>query len=286
MIEITDLHIPQLDMYIDKKEAQLLHYFEPEPGLFIAESPNVILRALEVGYEPISILMEKRQVEKKAGEVLKKVGDIPIYVADLSVLTQITGFQLARGMLCAMRRKPMPTVERICQGKRRIAILEEVVNPTNVGAIFRSAAALGMDGILLTHGCADPLYRRACRVSMGTVFQIPWTYLSKEAWYEETGHLLQQMGYKTVAMALKEDSYAVDDTKLLAEERLAVVLGTEGDGLAKETIADCDYTVCIPMMHGVDSLNVAAASAVAFWELGKTGADQKKYKFRQKVVEK
>ena len=270
MIEITDLHIPQLDMYIDKKEAQLLHYYEPEQGVFIAESPNVILRALEAGYEPLSILMEKRQVETKAKEVLERVGDIPIYVADLDVLTQITGFQLARGMLCAMRRKEMPEVETICEGKRRIAILEEVVNPTNIGAIFRSAAALGMDGILLTHGCADPLYRRACRVSMGTVFQIPWTYLSKDAWYDKTGETLKKLGYKTVAMALKEDSYAIDDAKLLAENRLAVVLGTEGDGLAQTTIVDCDYTVCIPMQHGVDSLNVAAASAVAFWELGKT----------------
>lgn len=270
MIEITDLHIPQLDMYVDKKEAQLLHYYEPEQGVFIAESPNVILRALEAGYEPLSILMEKRQVETKAKEVLERVRNIPIYVADLDVLTQITGFQLARGMLCAMRRKEMPEVATICEGKRRIAILEEVVNPTNVGAIFRSAAALGMEGILLTHGCADPLYRRACRVSMGCVFQIPWTYLPKDAWYDKTGDVLKQLGYKTVAMALKEDSYAIDDAKLLAENRLAVVLGTEGDGLAQTTIADCDYTVCIPMQHGVDSLNVAAASAVAFWELGKT----------------
>lgn len=270
MIEITDLHIPQLDMYIDKKEAQLLHYYEPEQGVFIAESPNVILRALEAGYEPLSILMEKRQVETKAKEVLERVGNIPIYVADLDVLTQITGFQLARGMLCAMRRKEMPEVATICEGKRRIAILEEVVNPTNVGAIFRSAAALGMEGVLLTHGCADPLYRRACRVSMGCVFQIPWTYLAKDAWYDQTGETLRQLGYKTVAMALKKDSYAIDDAKLLAENRLAVVLGTEGDGLAQTTIADCDYTVCIPMQHGVDSLNVAAASAVAFWELGKS----------------
>lgn len=269
IIEINDLHIPELNMYIGQKEAQLLHYFEPELGVFIAESPNVILRALKGGYEPISILMEKDNSENHADEVLNCVGDIPVYVADASILREITGFNLARGMLCAMRRRQMPGVDDICRDGRRIAILEEVVNPTNVGAIFRSAAALGMDGILLTHGCADPLYRRACRVSMGTVFQIPWTYIDRDSWSEDTIRHLRSLGYKTVAMALKEDSYNINDEALLAESRLAIILGTEGDGLSDATITDCDYTVCIPMAHGVDSLNVAAASAVAFWELGK-----------------
>ena len=269
IIEIDNLHIPQLDMYIGKKESQLVHYFEPQPGIFIAESPNVILRALSAGFEPISILMETNNKENHADEVLASIGDIPVYVADSSLLTEITGFNLARGMLCAMRRRQLPGIDDICMNQRRIAILEEVVNPTNVGAIFRSAAALGMDGILLTHGCADPLYRRACRVSMGTVFQIPWTYIGKDDWSSATINHLKSMGYKTIAMALKEDSYNIDDPVLLAEKKLAVILGTEGDGLANATITDCDYTVCIPMMHGVDSLNVAAASAVAFWELGR-----------------
>ena len=281
-IEIYDIHIPQLDMYVNHKEAQLLHYYEPDEGVFIAESPNVILRALSAGYEPISILMEKNDADKseleetkkpteptEITEVLSRVGDIPVYTAPFDVLTQITGYKLARGMLCAMRRKKLVNFQKLSENARRIVILEDVVNPTNVGAIFRSAAALGMDGILLTPGCADPLYRRACRVSMGTVFQIPWTYFRKDEWPDEGITQLHKQGYKTIAMALKNDSLNVDDPKLIAEEKLAVILGTEGDGLAQSTIEDCDYTVCIPMMHGVDSLNVAAASAVAFWELGR-----------------
>ena len=267
-ISITTLEAPELDIYARTSENQLVNRANPAEAMFIAESPRVIERALDAGYEPVSCLVEKRQLEGEARAVLERLGNIPVYTAEMEVLAQLTGFKLTRGMLCAMYRKALPSVREVCGNARRIAILENVVNPTNVGAIFRSAAALGMEGILLTHGCADPLYRRACRVSMGCVFQIPWTYLPKDAWYDKTGDVLKQLGYKTVAMALKEDSYAIDDAKLLAENRLAVVLGTEGDGLAQTTIADCDYTVKIPMSHGVDSLNVAAASAVAFWELG------------------
>ena len=257
IMEITDLEIPELEVYIDKKEVQLLHYYEPEPGIFIAESPNVILRALEAGYEPLSLLMEKKPLDEKERAILDRCGEIPVYTASLEVLTRITGYQLARGMLCAMRRKALPSLKGICEGKRRIAILEDVVNPTNVGAIFRSAAALSM----------DPLYRRAVRVSMGCVFQIPWTIMDAGDWPERTMQELRGMGYRTAAMALKEDSVSLKDERLKKEEKLAIVLGTEGDGLAGRTIADCDYTVMIPMAHGVDSLNVAAASAVAFWEL-------------------
>ena len=267
IIEITDLEIPELEVYIDKKEVQLLHYYEPEPGIFIAESPNVILRALEAGYEPLSLLMEKKPLDEKERAILDRCGEIPVYTASLEVLTRITGYQLARGMLCAMRRKALPSLKEICEGKRRIAILENVVNPTNVGAIFRSAAALSMDAVLLTKGSSDPLYRRAVRVSMGTVFQIPWTIMDAGDWPEQAMQELRSMGYRTAAMALKEDSVSLKDERLKKEEKLAIVLGTEGDGLAGRTIADCDYTVMIPMAHGVDSLNVAAASAVAFWEL-------------------
>ena len=267
IIEITDLEIPELEVYIDKKEVQLLHYYEPEPGIFIAESPNVILRALEAGYEPLSLLMEKKPLGEKERAILDRRGEIPVYTASLEVLTRITGYQLARGMLCAMRRKALPSLKEICAGKHRIAILEDVVNPTNVGAIFRSAAALSMDAVLLTKGSSDPLYRRAVRVSMGTVFQIPWTIMDAGDWPERAMQELRSMGYRTAAMALKEDSVSLKDERLKKEERLAIVLGTEGDGLAGRTIADCDYTVMIPMTHGVDSLNVAAASAVAFWEL-------------------
>jgi len=267
IIEITDLEIPELEVYIDKKEVQLLHYYEPEPGIFIAESPNVILRALEAGYEPLSLLMEKKPPGEKERAILDRCGEIPVYTASLEVLTRITGYQLARGMLCAMRRKALPSLKEICAGKHRIAILEDVVNPTNVGAIFRSAAALSMDAVLLTKGSSDPLYRRAVRVSMGTVFQIPWTIMDAGDWPERAMQELRSMGYRTAAMALKEDSVSLKDERLKKEERLAIVLGTEGDGLAGRTIADCDYTVMIPMAHGVDSLNVAAASAVAFWEL-------------------
>ena len=267
IMEITDLEIPELEVYIDKKEVQLLHYYEPEPGIFIAESPNVILRALEAGYEPLSLLMEKKPLDEKERAILDRCGEIPVYTASLEVLTRITGYQLARGMLCAMRRKALPSLKEICEGKRRIAILEDVVNPTNVGAIFRSAAALSMDAVLLTKGSSDPLYRRAVRVSMGCVFQIPWTIMDAGDWPERAMQELRSMGYRTAAMALKEDSVSLKDERLKKEEKLAIVLGTEGDGLAGRTIADCDYTVMIPMAHGVDSLNVAAASAVAFWEL-------------------
>ena len=273
IIELIDFGAPELDIYARLNEAQLLHYFEPELGIFIAESPKVIVRALDAGYEPISMVMEKKHVEGEAKEVIARCGEIPIFVAELSVLTKLTGFQLTRGMLCAMRRKSMPSVEEICAGARRVAVLENVVNPTNVGAIFRSAAALNMDAVLLTPACADPLYRRASRVSMGTVFQIPWTYFKKMddglEWSKKGIKELSELGFKTVAMALSEDSVNIDDEKLLAEEKLAIILGTEGDGLAASTIADCDYTVKIPMSHDVDSLNVAAASAVAFYQLGK-----------------
>ena len=272
--QITDLHIPELEIYNERREVQLFHYYEPNPGLFIAESPNVILRALAAGYEPLSLLMEQREADSEKGrEILKRIPDsaheIPVYVSSNEVLSEISGFQLARGMLCAMRRRELPKMEQLCRKARRITVLENVVNPTNVGAIFRSAAALGIDTVLLTKGCSDPLYRRAARVSMGTVFQVPWTILEAADWPERTMEGLRNMGYHTVAMALKENSLRPDDEKLHQAEKLAIILGTEGEGLAADTIADCDDTVCIPMAHGVDSLNVAAASAVAFWELCK-----------------
>lgn len=274
LIPITDLHTSELEIYNERREAQLFHYYEPAPGLFIAESPNVILRALVAGYEPLSFLMEQREADSEKGrEVLERIaeayGEIPVYVASNEVLSQISGFKLARGMLCAMRRRELPKMEDLCRDSRRIAILENVVNPTNVGAIFRSAAALGIDAVLLTGGCSDPLYRRSARVSMGTVFQVPWTILESESWPEHPLKQLRNMGYHTVAMALKDDSLRPDDEKLHQAEKLAIILGTEGEGLMPETIAVCDDTVCIPMTHGVDSLNVAAASAVAFWEMCK-----------------
>ena len=268
--EIKDFAAPELDVYARTSEVQLLRYYEPEPGIFIAESPKVIERALDAGYQPISFLVEHKDLEKEAGVILKKYPDVPVYTAEYEVLTRLTGFALTRGMLCAMRRNPLPLAEEICRNASRVAVLENVVNPTNIGAIFRSAAALHMDAVLLTGGCSDPLYRRAARVSMGTVFQIPWTYFDKKtAWPGEGMQLLKNMGFKTAAMALCDDSVGIDDQALQAEEKLAIVLGTEGDGLSSQTIADCDYTVKIPMSHGVDSLNVAAASAVAFWELGR-----------------
>lgn len=270
IIEINDITAPELDVYARTSEVQLLRYYEPEPGLFIAESPKVIERALNAGYEPLSFLVEHKDLEAEAKQILERYPEIPVYTAEYDVLVGMTGYALARGMLCAMKRRRLPSVEEICQNTSRIAILENVVNPTNVGAIFRSAAALHMDAVLLTSGCSDPLYRRAARVSMGTVFQIPWTYFDKKSsWPEEGMKSIQNLGFKTVAMTLRDDSFSIDDPKLLAEEKLAIVLGTEGDGLASQTIADCDYTVKIPMSHGVDSLNVAAASAVAFWELGR-----------------
>ena len=267
IISITDFSAPELDIYARLNENQLFRYYEPEPGLFIAESPKVIERALNAGYEPVSFLVEKKHIEGEAKDVLARCSGIPVYTAESDILTQLTGFQLTRGALCAMRRRALPSLTEICSGARRIAILEQVMNPTNIGAIFRSAAALNMDAVILTPGCSDPLYRRASRVSMGTVFQIPWTVADN--WPQPVMSQLKQLGFKTAAMALSDNSVSIDDTRLLAEEKLAIILGTEGDGLAETTIADCDYTVKIPMTHGVDSLNVAAASAVAFWQLGK-----------------
>ena len=262
LIEITDFHAPELDVYARLTEAQLLNRFEPAKGMFIAESPKVIMRALDAGCEPVSILVERSRMVGESLDVIYRCEGVPVYTADLDVLTQLTGYQLTRGLLCAMRRPKLPTVEEVLSGTRRVAVLEDVQNPTNVGAIFRSAAALGMDAVLLTPACSNPLYRRSCRVSMGTVFQVPWTYM-EENWIET----LHGQGFKTAAMALSDDSVSIDDPALRQVDKLAVVLGTEGDGLAENTIHDCDYTVKIPMYHGVDSLNVAAASAVAFWEL-------------------
>lgn len=275
IIEIIDFNATELDVYARLTEAQLLNKDHPEDGLFIAESPKVIGRALAGGYEPVSVLVEKKQAAEDEEtteiltEIVERCGEIPIYTAEFDVLTKLTGFKLTRGMLCAMRRRELPELKAICSGCRRIAVLENVMNPTNVGAIFRSAAALHMDAVILTPGCSNPLYRRASRVSMGTVFQIPWTFVDKSvSWPKEGIPILREMGFKTAAMALKKDSVSIADPELAKEEKLAVILGTEGDGLLTETIAACDYTVMIPMSHGVDSLNVAAASAVAFWQLG------------------
>lgn len=268
IIEITDFNAPELDVYARLTENQLLNRHEPHKGLFIAESPKVVERALDAGCVPVSLLLERKHIDGEARNVIARCGDVPVYTADFEVLTQLTGFQLTRGVLCAMRRPPLPTVADICKNARRIAILENVMNPTNVGAIFRSAAALNMDAVLLTSACSNPLYRRAIRVSMGTVFQIPWTFLEDDDSSASYIRQLQDFGFKTAAMALNPDSVNINDPALMSEERLAIVLGTEGDGLAHTTIADCDYTVCIPMSHGVDSLNVAAASAIAFWQLG------------------
>lgn len=275
IIEITDFNAPELDIYARLTEGQLLNRHEPDKGIFIAESPKVIERALDFGCEPISLLLEKAHVEGQAKDIINSCGDIPIYTAEFDVLTQLTGFKLTRGALCAMKRPTPLSVMDVCSNSRRIAVLENVMNPTNVGAIFRSAAALGIDGILLTSGSSNPLYRRSIRVSMGTVFQIPWTFLgSKTAdtstiWPDKGIDLLREQGFKIVAMALDDNSISISDPILKEQEKLAIVLGTEGEGLASCTIEDCDYTVKIPMYHGVDSLNVAAASAVAFWELCK-----------------
>ncbi len=263
IIEITDFEAPELDVYARLTEVQLLNRQEPEKGLFIAESPKVIQRALDSGCVPVSFLVERKHLETEAKEIIDQCGDTPVYTAEFEVLTKLTGFQLTRGMLCAMRRPALPSVEQVCGNARRIAVLENVMNPTNVGAIFRSAAALNMDAVLLTPACSNPLYRRAIRVSMGTVFQVPWTYV-EDGWTQK----LRELGFKTAAMALTDRSISLKDPCLQQKEKLAIVLGTEGDGLADDTIADCDYTVKIPMTHGVDSLNVAAASAVAFWQLG------------------
>jgi len=263
IIEISDFLASELDLYARLTETQLLNHEFPEKGTFIAESPKVIERALDAGYEPISCLMEDKHIDGEGKCILSRIDDVPVFTAKFDVLTQLTGFKLTRGMLCAMKRKRLPSVEEVCKDKSRIVILDRVMNPTNVGAIIRSAAALGMDAVLLTPGCSDPLYRRAIRVSMGTVFQIDWTFLESDSL-----DVIKKQGFKTVAMALKENTLSIKDPRLTAEKRLAVIMGTEGDGLSDKMIADCDYTVKIPMYHGVDSLNVAAASAVAFFQLG------------------
>ena len=266
IVEIHDLTLPELIPYACTSEVQLLRYFEPKPGIFIAESSKVVCRALDAGYHPLSMLIDRKKI---AGlkDIIDRCGYIPIYSADEGLLTQITGFHLTQGVLCAMRRRELPDANTICSGAARIAVLEEIMNQTNVGAIFRSAAALNMDAVLLTSGCCDPLYRRSIRVSMGNVFQVPWTFLdSKDTDYVDK---LKSMGFSTAAMALRDDSVGIDNPRLMAEEKIALIFGTEGEGLKDTTIDACDYVIKIPMAHGVDSLNVAAASAVAFWQLGK-----------------
>lgn len=282
-IDISDLKSPEVSVFSQYKENQLVHYNEPDLGIFIAESPKVIFRALDAGYEPMSFLVEDKTIEsREASELWEKLrrmedkdSDVPVYVGDMKLLSQITGFKLTRGVLCAMKRRLLPDVKELCRDLSRIAVLENVVNPTNVGAIFRSAAALNIDAVLLTSGCSDPLYRRAARVSMGTVFQIPWTYISSDGttsfWPESGMKLLKDMGFRTAAMALRDRSVSIDHPELMKEPKLAIILGTEGEGLMDETINACDYVVKIPMSHGVDSLNVAAASAVVFWQLGQKG---------------
>lgn len=270
IICITDFSAPELDIYARLTEVQLLNRQDPDHGIFIAESPKVIERALDAGYTPISMLVEQRHIETQAQDIILRCGNIPVYTAEFDVLTQLTGFKLTRGMLCAMHRPKLPSVEDVCRNARRVAVLEDVMNPTNVGAIFRSAAALNMDAVLLTPACTDPLYRRAIRVSMGTVFQVPWTFIGSEPmdWPNAGMQQLKELGFKTAAMALCDDSISIRDHRLTAIDKLAVLLGTEGDGLCTSTIGKCDFTIRIPMSHGVDSLNVAAASAVAFWQLG------------------
>ena len=271
IIEITDFHAPELDPYARLTQNQLRNRLEPEKGIFIAESPKVIDRALDAGYEPVSLLMERRQITGPAAGILSRCGDAPVYTADRELLAALTGFELTRGVLCAFRRPAPRPVEELCRDARRVAVLEGIVDSTNVGAIFRSAAALNMDAVLINPSCCDPLCRRAVRVSMGTVFQVPWGQLgdSPADWPEKGMDVLHALGFKTAAMALSDRSVSIDDEQLAREPKLAIVLGPEGDGLAASTIASCDYTVKIPMSHGVDSLNVAAASAVAFWQLGK-----------------
>ena len=271
IIEITDFHAPELDPYARLTQNQLRNRLEPEKGIFIAESPKVIDRALDAGYKPVSLLMERKQITGPAAGILSRCGDAPVYTADREMLAELTGFELTRGVLCAFRRPAPRPVEELCQNARRVAVLEGIVDSTNVGAIFRSAAALNMDAVLINPACCDPLCRRAVRVSMGTVFQVPWGQLGETPadWPEKGMDILHSLGFKTAAMALSDRSVSIDDEQLAKEPKLAIVLGTEGDGLAAGTIASCDYTVKIPMSHGVDSLNVAAASAVAFWQLGK-----------------
>lgn len=269
IIEVENLDIPELEIYARMTQIQLRNRLEPEKGLFIAESPKVIKVALDAGYKPVSLLMERKHITGQAQAILERCGDIPVYTGDRSVLASLTGYELTRGILCAMRRPQLPRPEEICKDAKRIAVLEGVADATNVGAIFRSAAALNVDAVLITSTCCDPLCRRAARVSMGTVFQVPWTRINEtlDQWPEEGLSLLNRMGFRTAAMALTDNSVSIDDPKLMAEPKLAIILGTEGDGLAENTIAHCDYTVKIPMSHQVDSLNVAAASAVAFWQL-------------------
>ena len=271
IIELSDFNHPDLDMYARLSEVDLRRFYEPEPGLFIAESPKVIERALNAGYEPVSFLVEQKDLTGEAAPIISHYTDTPIFTAEYNILVQLTGYALTRGMLCVMKRKTLPEAANIIADRKRIVILDDVVNPTNIGSIFRSAAALNMDGILLTPGCSDPLYRRASRVSMGTVFQIPWTRLKSENNKENPSlfSLLKSHGFKTIAMAITNDSGSINHPALLAEEKLAIILGNEGDGLSIETIMACDYRVKIPMAHDVDSLNVAAASTIAFWELGK-----------------
>lgn len=271
IIEITDFHAPELDPYARLTQNQLRNRLEPEKGIFIAESPKVIDRALDAGYKPVSLLMERKQITGPAAGILSRCGDAPVYTANREMLAELTGFELTRGVLCAFRRPAPRPVEELCKNARRVAVLEGIVDSTNVGAIFRSAAALNMDAVLINPSCCDPLCRRAVRVSMGTVFQVPWGQLGETPadWPEKGMDILHSLGFKTAAMALSDRSVSIDDEQLAKEPKLAIVLGTEGDGLAADTIASCDYTVKIPMSHGVDSLNVAAASAVAFWQLGK-----------------
>ena len=269
IIEITDLPAPELDVFARLTEAQLRNKLEPEKGLFIAESPKVIRLALKSGCEPVAFLMERKHIEGQAKDLIEACGEVPIYTADREILAALTGYELTRGILCAMYRPKLPAVEELLKDARRVAVLEGIVDTTNVGAIFRSAAALHMDAVLLTPTCCDPLNRRAARVSMGTVFQVPWTRIGEDhtQWPQPGLQRLRDLGFKTAAMALNDRAVSVEDPQLMAEEKLAIILGTEGDGLSDRTIADCDYTVQIPMSHGVDSLNVAAASAVAFWQL-------------------
>jgi tRNA G18 (ribose-2'-O)-methylase SpoU len=267
IIEISDLSAPELYPYTQTAEVQLKRIYEPAPGLFIAESPKVIRVALSSGYEPESLLLDRKYINGQARDIIEACGDIPVYTADPEIMTELTGFKLTQGALCAMKRKKLPSAEDVLSGADRIAVLEDVMNQTNVGAVFRSAAALGFDAVLLTSGCCDPLYRRSLRVSMGTVLRIPWTFLDETA--PDYIRKLQSLGFKTAAMALRSDTVSISDPVISSTERLAVILGTEGEGLRECTIEACDYTIKIPMYHGVDSLNVAAASAVAFWELRK-----------------
>ena len=269
IIEITDISVPELDVYARLTETQLRNRLEPEKGIFIAESPKVIRRALDAGCKPISLLMERKHIEGQGAEIIARCGDIPLYTAEREILESLTGYTMTRGILCAMSRPKLPALEEVLKNAKRVAILEGIVDSTNIGAIFRSAAAMHIDVVLLTPTCCDPLCRRAVRVSMGTVFQIPWTRIgeNKDQWPQLGLQWLNDLGFKTAAMALSEDAVTIEDPNLMAEEKLAIILGTEGDGLSDQTIAQCDYTVCIPMSHDVDSLNVAAASAVAFWQL-------------------